>query len=215
MWAIVPVKMLDEAKGRLDGKLLPRGRRDLSIAMLQDVLVALTGADGFEGVAMVTRDPVAAKLGEELGVKIVTERSDLGLNIALDDAVAALDGDSLSGFAIFPSDIPLLRSSDTVEIVAAVKGRNRMAIVSSRDGQGTNCLAVSPSVSIEFCYGPGSFSKHVERAQSAGLHIAELSIPAVAIDIDEPQDLDDLMAFEPGRHTAACVSSLGISVSSF
>ena len=41
VWAVVPVKELDQAKERLAAVLTPEGRRALMLAMLEDVLAAL------------------------------------------------------------------------------------------------------------------------------------------------------------------------------
>ena len=44
--AVVPVKELGAAKGRLSARLAPRERRELVLAMLDDVLAALSETRG-------------------------------------------------------------------------------------------------------------------------------------------------------------------------
>ena len=61
-WAILPVKDLVRAKSRLAGVLAPHERRALAQAMVEDVLVALTGCGELQGVLMVSDEEDA---GEE------------------------------------------------------------------------------------------------------------------------------------------------------
>ena len=59
LWAVVPVKELTGAKTRLASLLPGELRQQLMLAMLDDVLAALTLARGLAGVAVVTVDPAA------------------------------------------------------------------------------------------------------------------------------------------------------------
>ena len=59
VWAVVPVKETGQAKERLAPLLPPPMRRQLVLAMLEDVMAALAGAAGLAGVSLVTADPAA------------------------------------------------------------------------------------------------------------------------------------------------------------
>ena len=67
MWAVLPVKGLDGAKQRLGAVLTPRQRRDLSRAMVEDVLEALSAVRILDGIAVVSRDPAVAAMAERYG----------------------------------------------------------------------------------------------------------------------------------------------------
>jgi len=62
VWAVVPVKELDQAKERLAPVLPPERRRALMLAMLEDVLAALAATPGLGGLAIVTVDAAAWRL---------------------------------------------------------------------------------------------------------------------------------------------------------
>ena len=68
LWAVVPVKNLENAKQRLAGVLGAAERHDLFRAMLEDVLSALSSCRGLGGVLMVTRDAEAKALAQRYGV---------------------------------------------------------------------------------------------------------------------------------------------------
>jgi hypothetical protein len=61
LWAVVPVKERDRAKERLAPLLPPEMRQALALAMLEDVLAALTSAAGLAGLLVVTVDPAATQ----------------------------------------------------------------------------------------------------------------------------------------------------------
>jgi len=66
LWAVVPVKERVSAKERLAPMLRPETRQALALAMLEDVLAALTATPGFAGLLVVTVDPAASPPGDEL-----------------------------------------------------------------------------------------------------------------------------------------------------
>src|SRR5713226_2147872 len=86
---ILPLKPLDEAKGRLAGVLGAPDRRKLVLAMLADVLAAAHAA-GLDDLAVLSRDPEALACAEALGVRPLAERPPArSLNSALSRALAA------------------------------------------------------------------------------------------------------------------------------
>ena len=71
IWALVPVKQFDLAKGRLAGVLTDRERSDLARAMLEDVLEALAGTGALARILVITREPAVAALAESAGAVTV------------------------------------------------------------------------------------------------------------------------------------------------
>src|SRR5262249_963448 len=54
LWAVVPIKERSSAKERLAPILRPEARQALALAMLEDVLEALTATRGIGGLLVVT-----------------------------------------------------------------------------------------------------------------------------------------------------------------
>ena len=71
--AIVPVKVLAHAKRRLSSVLPDAARQRLVLAMLQDVLAALVGAQSIDWVAVVTADQRVAALAQSHGASVLPE----------------------------------------------------------------------------------------------------------------------------------------------
>src|SRR3990172_10490016 len=89
--AVVPVKRLDEAKGRLSVLLTPDERRRLALAMLEDVLRALQAVPRIDLVAVVSPDAGALDGATALGAEPLAEQPLVrGVNQALGRAAAVL-----------------------------------------------------------------------------------------------------------------------------
>ena len=106
VWAIVPVKRFDLAKGRLADSLHADERRRLARAMLEDVLEALTDTAEVDRVLVVTREPEVATLATSAGADTIAETGE-GLNAAVTtgaDAAVAGEADVL---LVVHGDLPL------------------------------------------------------------------------------------------------------------
>jgi len=70
LWAVVPVKERVAAKERLAPILRPEARQALALAMLEDVLAAVTAAPGIAGLLVVTVDAEAGELAARYGARV-------------------------------------------------------------------------------------------------------------------------------------------------
>lgn len=192
---IVPVKPLRLAKRRLALVLTADERRQLVLAMLSDVLDTLADVHSAGPVLVVTPDPEVAVLAEANGVSVLVEGAADGLNSAVRRGLA--DGHVQSGgqALILPGDVPLASAGEIERVVGSISSRRRprVAVVPSRDGDGTNALLLSPPDVIEPSFGPGSFVRHLAAAVARRVDAEVLQMDGLGTDIDTPGDLDDLI----------------------
>jgi hypothetical protein len=118
---------------------------------------------------------------------------------------------------------PVLSREDQGKAIAALAeaaGASRppaAAFVASRSGRGTNGVALSPPDAMPLTFGEPSFDNHVRVARERGLGPRVLSLPGLALDIDDPDDLATLRAegaaTESGRLLATwdLASRLGLA----
>src|ERR1700753_677888 len=85
VWAAVPVRAFTGAKQRTASVLTAVQREVLAATMLEDVLAALAGATRLAGILVNTVDPVAARLAERYGARVISEG-------ALDGHTGAVNG---------------------------------------------------------------------------------------------------------------------------
>ena len=63
-------------------------------------------------------------------------------------------------------------------------------ICPDRRNDGTNLLYINPEGLISFCYGSGSFNKHLELAKKSGARINIIASNSLGLDLDTPEDLE-------------------------
>ena len=191
LWALVAIRS-STGKQRLAGRLDQGQRRQLVMAMAEDVLSALVASPQLAGVALTTQDPELAGLAERLGTQIIPDPGEGGLNGALSHACDVLMAEGAQSVLIVHGDVPELTPADIAELCTAHEGGVTIARAAS-DG-GTNGLLLSPPDVIALQFGVDSCAAHVSATQNAGLRPKVLAIAGLNHDIDEPEDLALLAA---------------------
>lgn len=209
VWALVPVKSLVQGKSRLVPALSPEDRQGLQMAMLRDVLRAVAGATALSGGLVVHSDDEVASLAEAQGLDSLRESGGArGLNAALAQGIAELERRSADAVLILPADLPLVTSEKIDVLVSSAAPMASVTLCSSHDGTGTNAMLLRPPDIIEPAFGAESFQRHRVAAQSAAAHVTALEIPAFALDIDEPSDLEYLLSLAHGGEAASYLRGL-------
>src|SRR5215467_13660331 len=83
IWAVVPAKDLAQAKQRLAGVLTPEERQGLTLAMLEDVLVALSDVPALAGTIVVTREAALAATAQSFGARVIADLRHEGPSAAI------------------------------------------------------------------------------------------------------------------------------------
>jgi 2-phospho-L-lactate guanylyltransferase len=194
--AVVPVKMLGRAKGRLAEALTPQERRALVLAMLRDVLGALRAVLG--SYAVISSDLGVLAFAAAYGAVPLFDKA-ADLNGALAQAAAHYAAAGAAGLLVLPADVPLVAADDLGRLIAAA-ACSRVLVAPSRDG-GTNALLVRPPQALPFQFGADSMALHLDAARRLSLPAATVRLPSLALDVDRPADLQ-LLAEAPGQSTA-------------
>lgn len=211
IWAVVPVKAFAFAKQRLAPALAPDERRALSRAMVEDVLSALATAEGLAGVIVVTRDPEAMTLAERSGARVVPEPNLDGHSAAARSAAEILVREGAAAMLHVPGDVPLFTAGDVAALLDMADLSDRVALVPAHDGRGTNAMLCAPPDAIEFRFGQDSFRRHLAAAAEAGITPLIVACPALALDIDEPDDLQRFLRHDRDTRTGRYLHESGIA----
>jgi 2-phospho-L-lactate guanylyltransferase len=187
-WALVPVKARHAGKQRLAAALGEELRARLVRRMLDDVLAALTACTQIDGTLVMSpeRDllPATWQLLHDPAI---------GMNAALDLALAELQQRGATCVALIAADLPLLSPAEVTELVAA--GRTaEVALAPDARGTGTNAVCLTLPTAFRCQFGPGSFALHQGEAARHGITAATLIRPGLAFDVDEEADLAALNA---------------------
>jgi 2-phospho-L-lactate/phosphoenolpyruvate guanylyltransferase len=189
--AILPMKSFGAAKQRLGSALGSGPRQVLAQAMFADVLASLRRAEGLDGTAVVTADPVADAAARREGVLVLRDTAQAGQSAAASIGIEHALAEGFERVLLVPGDTPLLEPAEVESLLAIPRA---VSIVPDRHGTGTNALVLSPPDAIAPSFGPGSLERHVAAAEAAGLSFAVAEVPTLMLDVDTGDDLAALTA---------------------
>ena len=193
LWAVVPVKERVSAKERLAPILRPEARQALALAMLEDVLTAVTAARGIAGLLVVTVDADAGRLAASFGARLTEAGARDGHTGAVSAAARLLAAEGRAGMLTLPGDIPLVTPAEIACVLAAHPPAPSFTIVPSHDERGSNAIACSPPDVAPLRFGENSFYPHLQTAEVCGIRPNLLRLPGIALDIDNPEDVVSFM----------------------
>ncbi|HZQ95582.1 MAG TPA: 2-phospho-L-lactate guanylyltransferase [Candidatus Sulfotelmatobacter sp.] len=193
---LVPIKNTSGAKQRLASILDQPSRTRLAQAMLHDVLGALHRWKQCPHVAVVTGDPFAIQLAERFNFEVIRDSEDPGETGAIEMATRICAGRGEQDTLVIPADIPLLQGWELEEILKRAPEEGTV-LVPAADGRGTNAAFRRPANLFPLRFGNDSFRPHHAAAQATGKPCVVLKLPGIAVDVDNPEDLQQLMAL-PG-----------------
>ncbi len=192
--ALVPAKALNLAKSRLSAVLDEEERRQLALAMLEDVLRALQAVPRLNLVATVSPDSEVLARARTLGSEPITEPpSAHGINQALTHALGIISPRGIDALLIVVADVPAISPPDIESVLDALPS-DRGAVICPSVAQGTSALALCPPGAIPFRFGQRSFAAHQREAAAHDLPARVLRVDSLANDIDSPDDLLDLIS---------------------
>jgi 2-phospho-L-lactate/phosphoenolpyruvate guanylyltransferase len=206
LWAVVPVKERVSAKERLAPLLRPEVRQALALAMLEDVLAAVTGAPGIAGLMVVTVDPEAGRLAAGYGARLIEAGARDGHTGAVTAAARLIAAKGRAGMLTLPGDIPLVTPAEIESLLAVHLPAPSFTIVPSHDERGSNAIACSPPDAVPLRFGENSFYPHLRTAEAYGIQPNVLHLPGIALDIDNPEDVVSFMRTESPTRAWALLS---------
>ena len=206
---LVPVKNLANAKQRLAHVLQQSSRTELAQAMLGDVLQALAESAADE-VSLVTSDPFAIELAHHYQFAVIHDDSNLSQTAAIEVATRACESRGIQSTLVIPADIPLIEAADIRAIYQGAPG-NGTVLVSSADQRGTNAALRRPAALFPLRFGNDSFMPHLVAAIATRATCVVLWLPRIALDIDTPHDLQQLVNGASEKRSQRLALKLGFS----
>lgn len=168
--------------------------------MLHDVVSAIAEWPDRPACALVTGDPFAIELAEKYDLELIPERTNPGETAAIEMATALCVARGIDFTLVIPADIPLLQASELEQIIKQAP-KEGSVLAPAADGRGTNAAFRRPANLFPLRFGNDSFKPHLAAAQATGKPCVVLQLPSIAVDVDNPEDLNELLK-HPGETRA-------------
>jgi len=147
---------------------------------------------------VVSGEDHALDLTRKRNWRAIGESEQISESASVDAASRLCAVEGVQALLRLPIDIPLTTPGDIEALFAALEPAPSVVIVPSRDGPGTNALLRSPPDLFPSHFGPDSFALHLNEAERIGARIRIVRNERIALDIDEPKDIDLLNKFPIG-----------------
>lgn len=194
---LIPIKNTSFAKQRLASILDQPARTELARAMLTDVLTTLHEWKNRPKVGIVTGDEYATKLATEYKFEVITDTDNPGETGAIEMATRVCVERGEESTLVIPGDVPLIEMWELEEIIKQAPTEGTL-LVPAWDGRGTNAAYRRPANLFALKFGNDSFKPHYAAAQATGKPCVILNLPGIAVDVDNPADLRQLLSL-PGQ----------------
>lgn len=187
VFAIIPVKPVEEGKSRLSSILGPVERTRMNALFVKRTLERAAIFPGASRSIVVSRSGAALADATARGmIAVVEEEPDL--NAALSSATRRAISLGASGVFVLPVDLPLAGTEALRRIVESCHADRTCVLVPDRHGRGTNMLYLSPAVDDIYRFGEDSFRRHQAAAVERHFQVRLVDDADLSFDIDEPDD---------------------------
>ncbi len=207
VFSLVPVKKLVETKERLSAILNAEERREFALAMLLDVVKAISSSRVHRTV-LIGSDMDVRRLSSNFAAEFLSDTGEQ-LNQVLEYSTHWSIREGAEAVLVLPADIPLVRSADIDRMIFLCTDRPSIGISPSHGG-GTNALIRNPPDVIPTSFGPESFRKHLDEASKVGIEARIYESPGLSLDIDLSRDLESLLEFGEGTESHRVLKRLDI-----
>ena len=209
MWVVIPIKPQGQSKSRLISMFSGPALTHLFEAMLEDVLITLQKSVEVEQILLVTSRWRGARLAQAFATDLLEDTGAHGLNGAVQAAANHLCYKQVNDMLVLHGDIPLISTTTISQICAQHQPSPSLTLAPDVANEGTNGMLVSPPNLIPFSYGAGSFQKHIQAAAAVNVRPGIVNLPDIALDIDQPADLEQLARQSGAEKTKHALAEIG------
>lgn len=204
-WALVPLKRLDRAKRRLAPVLPEEERGRLVLAMVADVLAALSEVRDIERILLVSSEPEAGSLLARGNFDVFYSAQSEGMNRELEQAAAYASSRGAQQVLIVHGDLPYL-TAPAIRKFLAMAPPDGMQAAACKLGSGTNILLTPLPLRVPLVFGRQSLRRFRHLAEAAGQRLDVVRHPRLAADVDDLADFERLCAPARGSPRPGCAT---------
>jgi len=201
LWALVPLKRLATAKQRLAAVLEPAPRAALMLSMAADVLAVLVQIEALDRVLLVSDDPEVESIARNAGAGWLCVSPGGDLNTDLQFAATFAHEQGAGQVLIVHADLPFLNVEALLKFIAGMPSQSTR-LARCKAASGTNALLTPLPLGFALVFGRHSLARF---QQLPGETVEVVHHSALGMDIDNPEDLNCLLA---GQHGGTALGPL-------
>ena len=157
-------------------------------------------------VYLVTSDACAKGLAREFCFGVIEDTRNESETAAIEMATAWCEEHAYDTTVVVPGDVPLTTSTELHRVLDAAPAEGAV-FVPAYDRRGSNCILRRPASIIPLQFGNDSFLPHCEAMKKTGKPLLILELPGIALDIDNPHELELLVQREGNTHAQRLLRS--------
>jgi 2-phospho-L-lactate guanylyltransferase len=199
LWLVIPTRGLAAGKTRLSSVLSAKQRIEFNTLCINGLLSAFgslalrpsqfgSSSAKLQQCIVVSPSVDARTLALNRGARALDDGTTGDLNAALRRACEVARINGADHILVLAADLPLVRGHHLAELIESNLG-NSATLIADKTGQGTNGLLLPANAASGFAFGEGSLQRHQKHFVRAGLAVTIWRDPALAFDIDTPDDL--------------------------
>lgn len=190
-WVVVLIKDFDSAKERLRPALGTKSRRQLARRTSR---LAVDAAAVGDRVLVVTGSEEVGEMAAQWGATVLLEPKEEGQNVAAERGIARAREGGAEAVLLLSSDLPLVTADAVRQLLDAASRITAPVVVAvpAIGRGGTNALYLRPPDALGMHFGEDSLAKFREDAEARGVRFVIHHSDAIALDLDEPSDLERL-----------------------
>ena len=190
-WVVVLIKDFDSAKERLRPALGSKSRRALA---RRNARLAVTAAAAGDHALVVAGSEEVAEMASSWGAAALLEPQEEGQNVAAERGIARAVANGAEAVLLLSSDLPLVTPDAVRQVLKAASKLDSPVVVAvpAIGRGGTNALYLRPPDVIGMHFGGDSLARFKEDADARGVRFVIHRSGAIALDLDEPSDLERL-----------------------
>ncbi|AAZ28067.1 2-phospho-L-lactate guanylyltransferase [Colwellia psychrerythraea] len=185
---VIPMKDPQLSKTRLDPQLSSRQRQALALSMFKTTLSFFNKYFPQHHLLVVTASEFISDIACTYGASVLIETK-LGLRQAVESAARWSLNNDFQSQLLIPADIAELDYREFERLLMIYRPVPSVLLCPAFD-LGTNALLTTPPNAIPFLYGIDSSLAHQRVAQERDIVCQVIKLPALALDIDTPDDLE-------------------------
>jgi 2-phospho-L-lactate guanylyltransferase len=178
--------------------------------MFEDVCGALAETVVPARIIIVTGFARAAEYSRRRGWEVILEEAQQSESASIDWAAGLVTRQGVKRMLRIPADVPLVKGADIDALLAHDLEPPGAVLVPSRDGMGTNAIVRAPAQVFPSRFGPGSLALHLSEAARSNAHCLVMNNCRLAVDIDDPSDLEFFLECEQETGTSRVLSSMKV-----